>query len=301
MIYKLPPALQPDDVVAITCAARKMTLEELAPAVAVIESWGYKVMLGNTVGKAHHQFGGTDLERATDMQQLLDDPSVKAIFSARGGYGTVRLVDRLDLTKFASQPKWLIGYSDITVLHAHLHGLGIASLHGSMPVNFATNTPEALATLQAALRGEVLHYHLAAHPLNRAGQGVGPLVGGNLSVLQSISASPSDVDTRGKILLLEDLDEYLYHIDRMMVQLDRAGKLAHLAGLVVGGMTDMKDNTVPFGQTAYEIVKQRVAQYSYPVCFDFPAGHVPDNRALVTGATHALQVTPEGVRLEMQR
>ncbi len=276
-----------------------MTAEELAPAISILEGWGYQVKLGQTVGGANHQFSGTDEERAADLQQLLDDPQIKAIICARGGYGTVRVVDRLDWTRFLLQPKWIVGYSDVTVLHAHLQQWGIASLHASMPVNFPTNSPEALQSLQNALAGTPIAHTAAPHLLNRLGAADGTLVGGNLSVLYSISGSVSDIDTTGKILFLEDLDEYLYHIDRMMVQLDRAGKLETLSGLVIGGMDDMKDNTVPFGKDAYQIIHERVAQYGFPVCFGFPAGHNPDNRTLVMGAHHKLTVAKDSVTLEV--
>lgn len=294
-----PPPLKPGDTIAITCPARKMTAAELEPAIAIINSWGYKVLLGNTIGGACDQFSGTDGERAADMQQFLDNPNVKAILAARGGYGNVRIVDKLDWTRFKQNPKWLVGYSDSTVLHAQLQAFGFASLHASMPVNFPKNTPEALTSIQNALSGKALAYSVEPHEFNRHGTAQSELIGGNLSVLYSISGSASDIDTAGKILFLEDLDEYLYHIDRMMMQLDRAGKLKDLAGLVIGGMSDMRDNAIPFGKDAYQIIQERVAQYRYPVCYGFPAGHIDDNRALVLGATHQLEVTEDLVSLLM--
>jgi muramoyltetrapeptide carboxypeptidase len=203
----------------------------------------------------------------------------------------VRIVDGLDWRAFAKQPKWLVGYSDVTVLHSHVHqNLGIETLHATMPINFANNTPEALESLRRALFGEPMDYEFPHHDLNRKGQAEGQLVGGNLSLLYSLAGTPSDVDTQGKILFLEDLDEYLYHIDRMMMQLQRSGKLAGLAGLIVGGMTDMKDNTIPFGKTAEQIIKEHVEPYGYPVAFGFPAGHIDDNRALVMGRKIWLKV-----------
>lgn len=292
-----PPTLQPGDTIAIACPARKMTAVELEPAIAIIKSWGYEVMLGNTVGGEYNQFSGTDEARAADMQQLLDNPNVKAIISARGGYGNVRVVDQLDWTQFKQNPKWLIGYSDSTVMHAQLQSMGFASLHASMPVNFPKNTPEALESIKDALAGKPLAYYVSAHEYNRQGVAEGELIGGNLSVLYSISGSASDMDTYGKILFLEDLDEYLYHIDRMMMQLERSGKLANLAGLVIGGMSDMRDNAIPFGKDALQIIHERVAKYSYPVCYGFPAGHIDDNRALVMGAPHRLEVGKDLVSL----
>lgn len=292
-----PPTLQPGDTIAITCPARKMTAAELEPAIAIIKGWGYEVLLGNTVGGEYHQFSGTDKERAADMQQLLDNPNVKAVISARGGYGNVRVVDQLDWTHFKQHPKWLIGYSDSTVMHAQLQSMGFASLHASMPVNFPKNTPEALESIKDALAGKPLAYSVSTHEYNRQGVAEGELIGGNLSVLYSISGSASDMDTYGKILFLEDLDEYLYHIDRMMMQLERSGKLANLAGLVIGGMSDMRDNAIPFGKDALQIIHERVAKYSYPVCYGFPAGHIDDNRALVMGAPHRLEVGEDLVSL----
>ncbi len=292
-----PPPLQPGDTIAITCPARKITAAELEPAIAIIKSWGYNVLLGNTVGGEYNQFSGTDEERAADMQQLLDNPKIKAIISARGGYGNVRVVDKLDWTQFKQNPKWLVGYSDSTVMHAQLQALGFASLHASMPVNFAKNSIDALNSIKDALSGKGLAYSVAPHEYNHNGKAEGELIGGNLSVLISISGSQSDIDTRGKILFIEDLDEYLYHIDRMMNQLDRSGKLGHLAGLVIGGMSDMRDNTIPFGKDAYQIIQERVAKYNYPVCYNFPAGHIADNRSLVLGATHKLEVTEDLVSL----
>jgi muramoyltetrapeptide carboxypeptidase len=294
-----PPPLKPNDTIGITCPARKMTAAELEPAIAMFESWGYQVKIGSTVGGEWDQFSGTDEERAADMQQLLDDPSVKAIVSARGGYGNVRIVDKLDWTCFKQNPKWLVGYSDSTVLHAHLQKLGFASLHAPMPLGFKTNTKEALDSIAMALSGKALAYTIAAHEYNRKGVAEGELIGGNLSVLISISGSASDIETKGKILFLEDLEEYLYHIDRMMNQLDRSGKLEHLAGLVIGGMSDMRDNAIPFGKDAYQIVQERVAKYGYPVCYGFPAGHIDDNRTLILGAKHKLKVTADLVSLRM--
>ncbi|CAN5231089.1 LD-carboxypeptidase [soil metagenome] len=294
----LPLYLQPGDTIAITCPARKMTAAELQPAIAIIENWGYQVLLGQTIGGENHQYSGADKERAADFQKLLDDPQVKAIICARGGYGTIRIIDQLDWTHFRKHPKWIIGYSDVTVLHGHLHSLAIASLHASMPVNFPTNTPEALESLMKALAGGPLSYSCTPHEFNRSGDAHGELVGGNLSVLLSMSGSLSDIDTKGKILFLEDLDEYLYHIDRMMMQLQRCGKLEHLAGLVIGGMSDMRDNVIPFGKTAYEIIQERVARYDYPVCFDFPAGHITDNRALIMGAPYTLNVLEDMAELK---
>lgn len=285
-----PPYLQPGDTVGIVCTARKITAEELQPAINIIEGWGFKVKLGNTIGLSDNQFGGDDAARTADLQAMLDDKTVKAVFCARGGYGTVRMVDRVNYQEFENKPKWIVGYSDITVLHAKASQLNVESLHASMPVNFATNTPGALDSIRKALIGEKINYAFPAHELNRTGTCKGKLVGGNLSVLYSISGSESDIQTEGNILFLEDLDEYLYHIDRMMMQLKRAGKLEKLAGLIIGGMTDMNDNTIPFGKTGIEIIREHVDEYPYPVAFNLPAGHLADNRALIMGREVTLEV-----------
>ena len=284
-----PPYLKKGDTIGIVATARKISTEEINPAIAIFKSWGLEVILGNNLFNTDNQFSGTDKERADDLQTILNDTSVKAIISARGGYGTVRIIDQINFTTFIKNPKWIIGYSDITVLHAHIHNLGIETLHATMPINFSKNT-EALESLRKALFGEKITYKIETNILNKKGIAEGELIGGNLSILFSLSGSVSDIETKGKILFIEDLDEYLYHIDRMMMNLKRAGKLSGLAGLVVGGMSDMKDNTIPFGKTAEEIILDAVKEYKYPVCFNFPAGHVDRNLALPLGKTVKLKV-----------
>lgn len=277
-----PQALNKGDKVAIVSTARKITESELGYAVQTLNGWGLDVVIGEHLFNEDHQFSGTDEQRTMDFQKALDDDSIKAIICARGGYGTVRIIDRLDFSKFEQKPKWVVGYSDVTVLHSHIaQSLGIETIHGTMPINFESNSKEALESLRCALFGEQLFYEFGSHSFNRTGSCEGEIVGGNLSILYSLMGSPSDVDTTGKILFLEDLDEYLYHIDRMMINLKRSGKLSNLAGLIVGGMTEMNDNTVPFGKSAEEIIKEAVQYYNYPVCFGFPAGHISDNRALI--------------------
>lgn len=284
-----PPCLQKGDKIGIVACARKISKEELEPAVDLLTSWGLEVVLGKNIFREEHQFSGSDDQRAADLQSMLDDPAVKAVISARGGYGTVRIIDKLDFTAFKKQPKWIIGYSDITVLHSHVHNFGIKTLHATMPINFAKNA-EAIETLRKALFGEALRYEGGSHSLNRKGNAEAELVGGNLSLLYALTGSVSDINTNGKILFIEDLDEYLYHIDRMMINLKRSGKLSHLAGLIVGGMSDMKDNAVPFGKTAEEIILDAVKEYDYPVCFGFPAGHIDRNLALVLGGKVKMEV-----------
>ncbi len=290
---RIPPYLKPGDTIGIAAPARKISRAELAPTLALLERRGYKVVLPDNLFAECHQFAGTDGQRAADMQSLLDNPEVKAIFFARGGYGSVRIIDRLDFTAFLQAPKWLCGYSDMTVFHSHLQAnYQIPTLHATMPVNITDETADSdnVRTLFEALEGRQLTYEVTAHPFNRSGSATAPVVGGNLSMLYSLLGSPSDIDTDGKILFIEDLDEYLYHIDRMMMNLKRNGKLERLAGLVIGGMSDMNDNTIPYGKTAEEIVAEHCAGYDYPVCFGFPAGHIARNLTLKLGMTAQLKV-----------
>ncbi|MCH8330104.1 MAG: LD-carboxypeptidase [Bacteroidetes bacterium] len=289
-----PPSLKTGDKVAIVSTARKVSSGEITFAKETIESWGYEVIIGESIDKEADQFAGTDELRAADLQRVLDMPEVRAVFMARGGYGTVRIVDQLDFTRFQEDPKWLIGFSDVTVLHNHLHKhLDTTTLHASMPFNFPKNTEEALVSLQTFISGGQMDYQIGGHRLNKMGEASGLLTGGNLSIIYSLMSSSSEVDTQGKILFLEDLDEYLYHIDRMIMNLKRADKLQGLAGLIVGGMTEMNDNEVPFGKSAEEIIKEHVEQYDYPVCFGFPAGHIPNNLALKMGSQVVLNVADE--------
>lgn len=288
-----PPHLKKGDKIGIVACARKISEQELQAPVEIIHSWGLEVVFGKNVFKSADQFSGTDEERTEDLQQVLDDSSVKAVISARGGYGTVRIIDKIDFAKFKMNPKWIIGYSDITVLHSHIHNFGIETLHATMPINFTKNA-EATESLRKVLFGEALHYEVESHTLNRAGDAEGELVGGNLSLLFALTGSSSEIDTKGKILFIEDLDEYLYHVDRMMIALKRAGKLDGLKGLIVGAMSDMKDNTIPFGKTAEEIIIDAVKEYNYPVCFGFPAGHIDRNLAVVFGRGTVLKVGDDG-------
>lgn len=296
---KIPSYLKIGDTVAIVSTARKITEAELQPALDLLSSWGLNYVLGTTIGGEEGQFAGSDALRAKDFQEMLNNPEVKAIWCARGGYGTVRMVDLIDFSNFIKHPKWIVGYSDITVLHSHIHKLGVASLHAQMPLEINQKSVETHETLRAAWFGKSISIDFnSEHPLNRIGRAAGPVVGGNLSILYSLCGSPSALDTYGKILFLEDLDEYLYHIDRMMQNLKRNHILKDLVGLMVGGMTNMKDNTVPFGKTAEEIVLAAVQEYDYPVCFGFPAGHVKDNRAIMFGAQANLEVSGAHVKFQ---
>lgn len=294
----IPPSLKPGDKVAIVCTARKFEPEQCLPAIELMDSMGLEVVLGNTIGKDNFQLGGTDEERADDLQQMINRNDIKAIWIARGGYGTVRIIDKIDFTPLRNQPKWLIGFSDITVLHSHLHHLGLGSLHAIMPFSVPNATDEAKTSLKKALFGEELIYQANAHSANIQGQVTGQLIGGNLSILYSLLGSASSVDTNGKILFIEDLDEYLYHIDRMMQNLRRNGYFEQLNGLIVGGMTDMHDNQIPFGYDAVQIISEIVKPYNIPVCFDFPAGHVPNNLALPFGREVSLNVGLNEVTLK---
>jgi muramoyltetrapeptide carboxypeptidase len=290
-----PPYLKKGDKIAITCPAKKLP-NPMTDAISLLQSWGLEVVLGETVDASYHQFAGDDDLRAKDLQRFIDDDSVKAIIAARGGYGTIRMIDKVDFSHFAKKPKWVVGFSDITVLHAHLfNNFNAQSIHGQMPVNIPDASAKSLETLRKALFGEELHYHFDSHHLNRSGKGQGVLIGGNLSLLLAVNNSVSDMDYAGKILFIEDVGEYLYAIDRMMRTLKRAGKLKNLAGLIVGGFTEVKDNDIPFGQTVAEIVMAVVSEYDYPVCFDFPAGHIPDNCSLILGRVINLTVNHEHV------
>ena len=287
--------LKQGDRVALAATARFVTPAEMAPAMAVLESWGLQVEVPEGLYAAEGQLAGNDVHRAALLQRLLDDPDIKAIFCVRGGYGTVRIIDRLDFTIFARRPKWIVGYSDVTVLHSHIHRLlGLPTLHGTMPINFPPLAEAAVPSLESLkewLFEGRCRMDFETGALSRQGEAEGVVVGGNLSILYSLCGSGSQVDTRGKILLIEDLDEYLYHIDRMMQNLRRCGMLDGLAGLLVGGMTEMHDNTVPFGRTAEEIVAEAVADYGYPVAFGAPVGHLGTlNHALPLGVKMRMEV-----------
>ena len=292
---KTPPYLQKGDSIAIVAPARSVIIEEMLPAITLFEEWGLKVVLSKHLFAVQNQFAGTEEERAEDFQTMLDDDEIKAIICARGGYGVVRIIDLLNFDHFIQQPKWIVGYSDVTVLHSHIHScFSIETLHATMPINvYANPNYESTESLYDALFGKPLTYQIPTASNSRVGEGKGELIGGNLSILYSLSATDSDIDTTGKILFIEDLDEYLYHIDRMIQNLKRSVKLNHLSGLIIGGLTEMRDNTIPFGETAEEIITNAIAEYNYPVCFGFPAGHGDDNRALIFGREVSLTVTKE--------
>ncbi|HEY9533561.1 MAG TPA: LD-carboxypeptidase [Mucilaginibacter sp.] len=293
----MPPYLKKGDKVAITCPAKKLP-KPMTDAIALLESWGLEVVLGDTINASYHQFAGDDELRAGDMQRFTDDDDIKAIIAARGGYGTVRMIDKVNFDRLKENPKWIIGFSDITLLHLHLYAkYGLQTIHGQMPVNVPDASAKSLQSLKNALFGHEVSCQYKPHGRYRNGVANGVLIGGNLSLLIASLGSVSDFSYDGKILFIEDVGEYLYAIDRMIRTLDRAGKLKNLAGLIVGGFTDIKDNDIPFGQTVTDIVMEVVKNYAYPVCFDFPAGHVPDNRALILGRKTHLEVSAEKVDL----
>ena len=286
-----PSSLTPDDEIHIISTARFVDKDFIDFTIATLEYRGFHVVLGSNLYERDHQFAGSDAERLSDLNEAIRNPNCRAILCARGGYGTARIIDEMDLLSLKSDPKWIIGYSDITALHNHIYTqIGLESIHGTMPVNFSTNSFESVDTLNSILLGKEVTYEFPKHQLNRSGIAEGEIIGGNLSVIYSLLGSPSSIETEGKILFLEDLDEYLYHIDRMMLALDRSGKLENLAGLILGGLTDMNDNSVPFGKTAEEIISERVSAYNFPVAFGFPSGHLPDNRAWIHGKKRRLIV-----------
>jgi muramoyltetrapeptide carboxypeptidase len=296
----IPPYLKPGDTIGIVATARKVFRINMEESAKIMEGWGFKVKFGKNLFGDVNQYSGTDEERAEDLQTMLDDPEIKAVISARGGYGTMRIIDRLDFTEFKKHPKWVVGYSDITVLHSHIHrNCHVATLHATMPINFKLDL-FSTESLRKALMGIPQEYKTTNETSvkNREGKAEGQLVGGNLSLLYAMLHSDSDIDTEGKILFIEDLDEYLYHIDRMVLSLKRAGKFRGLKGLIVGGMNQMKDNEIPFGKNAEEIIEEHIAEYNFPVCYGFPAGHETKNYALPLGKMISLNV--EGASSEVK-
>jgi muramoyltetrapeptide carboxypeptidase len=285
-----PPILQKGDTIAILATARKNIDDNLKPAIDLLHSWGLEVIIGNTIGLDDNQLAGTDEQRAADFQQQLDNPNIKGIWCVKGGYGTVRIIDLLDFTQFKQNPKWIIGFSDITVLHNHLNTMGFKSIHAIMPISIPKASAAAIASLKLALFGGQLTYQIAADEMNRAGTATGELVGGNLSILYSLLGSPSAIDCKDKILFIEDLDEYLYHIDRMMMNLKRNGCLESIKGIVVGSMSKMRDNEIPWGKTAVQIIEDVTKTYNIPILYSFPAGHIHDNRALILGSKVSINV-----------
>ncbi len=295
-----PPYLQPGDTIGIVCPAGYMPVEKVQTCIDVLQQWGYKVVVGKTVGSQFNYFSGTDNERLQDLQQMLDDAHIKAILCGRGGYGLSRIIDQIDFRKFKLAPKWVIGYSDVTVLLAHLFNqMQTASFHSPMAAAFSNNgfQNQYVQSLQKRLSGQKFHYTCAPHLFNSPGTAHGTLVGGNLSILAHLIGTPSDIDTRGKILFVEDVGEYIYNVDRMFYQLKRSGKLHGLAGLIIGQFTEMKDTVVPFGQNTYQTIAQLLREFSFPVCYGFPVGHTDENYVLKVGAECMMHITESMVTL----
>ena len=305
LIYKKPPYLKKGDTIGITAPAGSITQEEINPAMQVMNDWGYQIQVGDTIGKKDFTFGGTDDERLNDFQKMLDDPKIKAIMCARGGYGSIRIVDRINWTKFRARPKWIIGFSDITVLHNQISNFQIASIHSKMtnsfPDDWNTAEPiqiETIISIQDALSGKKMNYSAIPNTQNRQGVAEGILTGGNLKTIETLSGTSSDIKTDGKILFVEDTGEYLYSIDRMFWNLKRTGKLKNLKALIVGGFKVKPDDPgEEFGRTIQEIVLEKIKNYSYPVCFDFPVGHQKNNFALKCGVKHRLTLKANEVSL----
>jgi len=302
-MIKTPLYLQPGDTIGIVCPSGFMAAEKAAECIRVLqEEWGYKVKTGKTLGgDSATYFSGTEEERLADFQQMLDDDEVRAVLCGRGGYGMTHLIDKISFKKFKKNPKWIIGYSDITLLHSHLYSnYYISSLHAPMAAAFndAGYINRYVQSIKQSLEGKWAKYSVESHDRNRTGEAIGELIGGNLSLLVHAIGTDSDIKTRGRILFIEDIGEYLYNTDRMLHQLKRSGKLKNLAGLIVGGFSDMKDTERPFGKDIYELISDVVAEYDYPVCCDFPVSHTEKNYALKIGVGYKLKVGKTKVVLE---
>lgn len=296
----IPPYLEKGDTIGLVCPAGYMPAEKYQACINTLQQWGYTVRTGATPGQQFHYFSGTDEERLQDLQQMLDDTSVKAILCARGGYGLSRIIDEISFKKFEKHPKWIIGFSDITILHAHIfQQYRIATLHAPMAgaFNDGEYKNKYVQSLKQALAGKPIQYSVKNNKHNRAGECEGRLVGGNLALVAHLIGSASSFNTKNKILFLEDVGEYLYNIDRMMIQLKRAGMLDKLAGLIFGGFTDLKDTTTPFGQDIHGILQYHVKDYDYPVCYDFPVSHEKENYAMKIGVRYSLAVSAASVKL----
>ena len=290
-----PTSLKKGDSIAIIAPAGilKNKKEIIEKAKELAESWGLKVLIGKHVFNQNNHFAGTDKERATDFQEALDNPNIKAIWGARGGYGSVRILDALDFAKFKENPKWIIGYSDVTAIHNHVHNLGVQTIHGMMGTSMQFDeekNKKSIETLRKALFGEGLSYEIPSSKYNRTGSAEGELVGGNLTLLLTMLGSESSINTEGKILFIEEIGEYKYHIDRMLQSLKRAGYFNKCKGLVVGNMSNVKKNTTKWGSSIEQLILDVVSEYDFPVLFDFPAGHEIDNRALILGRNVQMNV-----------
>lgn len=298
----IPPSLRKGNTIGITCPAGYMAAEKAQTCIKTLQQWGFDVMVGKTLGsKSTNYFSGTDEERADELQAMMDDPDIHAILFGRGGYGMGRIIDQLDFRKFRKNPKWMIGFSDITVMHTHLlKNYRIASIHGPMAGAFNNMKESALYidSLHKMITGKKTAFQCEAHPFNRKGKVTGQLVGGNLALLSNVIGTLSDFDTKNRILFIEDIGEYLYNADRMLHQLKRAGKFKNIAALIIGGFTDMKDTTIPFGQTIEEIIRDLVSEFDFPVCYGFPVSHGTDNAPLKIGVEYQLTIDKNKSRLK---
>lgn len=298
----IPPYLEKGDTIGIVAPAGFMPIEKMQTCIETLDSWGYNIRLGETThSSSQNYFSGTDEERLKDLQQMLDDRNIKAVLCARGGYGVSRIIDGLSFKRFRKHPKWIIGFSDITVLHSHIFSnYRIASLHAPMAAAFNDgefNNPY-IHSLKDAMEGKPAHYECPAHVFNKNGEARGQLVGGNLSLLAHLTGTESDIRTKNKILFLEDVGEYLYNVDRLLLQLKRSGKLDKLAGLIIGGFTDNKDTERPFGKSVYDIIYEQVSDFDFPICYGFPVSHEKENYALKIGGKYKLSVNNEGSVLQ---
>ena len=297
----IPSYLKKGDTIGIICPAGFMRKQTVETCINTLKKWGYKVVIGNTVGNQFNYFSGTDEVRINDLQTMLDDANIKAILCGRGGYGISRIIDKIDFSKFKKNPKWVVGYSDVTLLHSHINKqFKIATLHAPMAAAFNDNgyKNEFVLSLQKAIKGNAINYKCNTHLLNKNGIATGELIGGNLCMLAHTMGTKSSYNFKNKILFLEDIGEYVYAIDRMLVQLNRNGIFENLAGLIVGSFTDIKDTNIPFGKNVYQIIEEQMAAYNFPVCYNFPVGHQTANYALKIGATYQLDVSSKKVTLK---
>jgi len=288
-----PRYLKEGDKVGIISTARKISEEEVQPAINKLQEWGLEVVKGQNLHAEYNQFAGTVSQRVNDLQGMLNNKEIKAIFCARGGIGTVQIIDEINWSAFRRSPKWIVGYSDVTVLHSHLQRqIGVESIHATMPINFPNDGEDnsAILSLKSALFQGKNNYHFGGHPFNRIGIINGKIGGGNLSILYSLLGSASDISANTDILFIEDLDEYIYHIDRMMMNMKRNGKLTNIKALIIGGMSNMNDNAIPYGKSAEEIIFDISKDYNFPICFNFPTGHIPDNRAIIMGRNSIIEI-----------
>ena len=298
----VPPYLKQGDTIGIICPSGYMPLDKISTCIEQLKAWGYQVVIGKTPGNQYHYFSGTDEERLTDLQLMLDNPEIKAILFGRGGYGLSRIIDKINFDSFAKNPKWLIGYSDITVLHAHINQqLRIATIHAPMAAAFNDDgyKNEFVQSINKVLRGDDYTYSAPSHKFNKLGTAKGELIGGNLSIIAHLIGSKSSYTNKGKILFLEDIGEYLYHIDRLFIQLKRSGLFQETAGLIIGGFTDLKDTVIPFGADIYSIINDHLKDLNVPICYDFLVGHQTNNYALKVGMIHKMKVSAKGATLTM--